>query len=215
MFKNPFEKKDVPVFLETPAGLFTPSGNWFRVDRKTLDKYAGELFGKVPLEQLVVKSESWIRSTDSIGIVLSMTVLLFAGWLEALIFAVLAGLFWNRFRPSLAGVQSTKIIRIFDQDIVILVFALVPLSWFGMEGHFDKLGTGFLLFFMFRFGFIRKMGDRFFPSGKIPVNDRILNMLIIKHSIAEGITLPNLERMERDLLAAMEKSSILNKKKKQ
>ncbi len=200
--------KDIPECIETPTGIFTVSGNWFFTTEKQLKSYAPELFKIYRLSDLIQKSERWIKSTDIVGIILSMILLITFPLISAVLLALFFGLAWNHFRPAFYTLFFDKLLRPFSYDIVLLTAAVIPLSFLGITGLYLKLICGMLMFLIFKFGWFRKLADRVISSGsKIPLNDRILNMVIVRHCMKENIALPAVSQMESDILQAVHKSA--------
>lgn len=199
---------NVPDFIETPTGIFTVSGNWFFTTKKQLKSYAPELCKVHKLGDLIQKSERWIKSTDIVGIMLTMILLLVFPLLSAVLLALFFGVVWNHFRPAFYTLLLDTLLRPFSYDIVLLTVAVIPLSFFGIAGFYLKLICGMLMFLIFKFGWFRKLADKVLFSGtKIPMNDRILNMVIVRHCIKENIALPVVSQMESDILQAVQKSA--------
>lgn len=206
--KQSERSKQAPEYIETPAGIFTTGGNWFRTNEKMLKSYAGKLLEIHPLATLIKKSESWIRSTDTIGIVLAMLLLFLLDLWAAVIFTLLLAFLWHHYRPAMISIPLTKIISNIDHDFMVVLIALIPLSYFGMEGFYEKLMAGLIFFIIFKFGWFRNLSDKFAAgTNRIHVNDRILNMVLIRYAIKEDILPPSIEQMERDIVKAMEKSA--------
>lgn len=200
--------KDIPEFIETPTGIFTVSGNWFFTTEKQLKSYVPELFKIHRLSDLIQKSERWIKSTDIVGIILSMMLLIAFPLISAVLLALFFGLTWNHFRPAFYTLFFDKLLWPFSYDIVLLTAAVIPLSFFGITGLYLKLICGMLMFLIFKFGWFRKLADKTIPFGsKIPLNDRILNMVIVRHCMKENIALPAVSQMESDILHAVHKSA--------
>ena len=50
------------TFVDTPEGIFTASGVWFRTREASLHAYAGLVFDREPLTRLLTQAELWLRS---------------------------------------------------------------------------------------------------------------------------------------------------------
>ncbi len=197
-------------YLDTPAGIITPKGHVFKTTETLLKKHAGPLFEKYPLSSMLQKATTWIESTDGLGIVISLIFLLLFDWPVAVFLSLIVSLFWHFGKSALAGPALDGIIRLLQYDIVQFLVAVAPLSWFGMEGMYGHLISGILLFVVFKFGLIRSLAGKFGPdetrAGKPGLNDKVLNLLITRYAIREGITLPNIRQMESEIMQAMQKS---------
>ncbi len=200
-------------YLETPAGIFTGGGFWFRITKKNFEKYTKGLLDIIPLKSLLMHAEQWIRSTDGFGILFSMIFLLTLNWIPALFLALFTGILFHLYKPLITGTGLQGLISVIDKDWFMILIALGPLSYFGMEGMFSHLGIGLALFMVFKFGWVRKVADFVYSKlfKKIPYNDRILFRLTTSHAIANEITLSNFEIMQKDLENAIRKT--VNKKK--
>ncbi len=201
-------KREIPPYLETPTGIFTVGGVWFFTTKSALKEFAGEVLEKYPLENLIGEAELWVRSTDKAGILAGMLILLIFDWWLAFPLALLAGYFWYISKSGLISNWLGSLIRFFDHDFVIVTAAVVPLSWFGIQEMYGHLAAGFLLFFIFKFGWFRQFADKMQRSDKQKptLNDRILKMVIVKKALADGISLKETEEMEKNLTAAIEKT---------
>jgi hypothetical protein len=203
-------------YLNTPNGIVTPRGHVFRTTEELLDEYAGELFKKYSKGDMLKKASAWIESTDGAGIILMLIFLLWLPPLPAAAASLLTAWVWHKSRSMLAGPGLTGFVKVIGNDFMQLLVALAPLSWFGMQGMYTHLAAGFLLFFLFKFGWFRMLVGKISTEGtKRPgtgLNDRILNMLITRFAIREGITLKNIEKMEQDLAEAVRKSEEQRKK---
>lgn len=202
-------------YLDTPAGIITPKGHVFKTTEELLKKHAAPLFETYTVGSMLEKAVTWIESTDGVGIVLSLIFLLLFPWPIAVMLTLTMAFVWHVGKTSLAGPGLNGLIKILQYDIAQFLIAVAPLSWFGMAGMYGHLVAGIALFIVFKFGLIRSLAGKIRPdetqSGKPGLNDKVLNMLITRYSIREGITLPNIRQMEYDILNAMRKSELQRK----
>ncbi|MFW6347735.1 MAG: hypothetical protein ACOC2C_03885, partial [Cyclonatronaceae bacterium] len=145
-----------------------------------------------------------------VGILLSLLSLMLLPVLPAVLVSVAGGTLWHLNKSALATPVATPLMKLLGYDIFQLLLAVGPLSYFGMQQLYGHLAAGFVLFLLFRFGLLRRASEalwkRFSGSGGVPLNDRVLNMLITRYAISEGITLQNTAQMEKDIKEAMRKS---------
>jgi len=197
-------------YLDTPAGIIIPKGHMFHTTENLLQKYAGPLFEHYPVGKMLEKAAVWIESTDGIGIILSLVLLWWLPVIPAVILAFTLSLLWHFNISAVAGPGLSWMMKLISNDFFQLLIAIFPLSWFGMQGMYFHLLAGILLFVFFKFGWIRmlaeKLKERGTPEDAPGLNDKVLNMLITRYAIKEGITLPNVRKMESEMMAAMQKS---------
>ncbi|MCH8568655.1 MAG: hypothetical protein LAT67_10340 [Balneolales bacterium] len=197
------------TYLDTPLGIITPQGHQFRTNEAMLAKYAGPLFEIHPVSDLVEKSVSWIESTDGAGIILTLATFLLMPLYVAIPLTITLAFLWHLYTPLMTMPSATGLIRIIKHDLFLFAAAVAPLSWFGMSGLYGHLAAGMILILGFKFGWIRGLFSKLTEArsnDKPGRNDRILNMLIIRFSIREKVSLDNLRKMENDIMAAIQKS---------
>jgi len=202
-----YKTSEQQEFLETPAGIFTKNGVWFHTTLKSLNEFAGELFKRIPLNTLFEKAEQWIKSTDTFGIIISLICLLLLPIHFAL--PLTLGLSWlfDSFRPTFFSIPLSNLISILNKEFITVTLAVIPLSWFGMSGQYLTLLFGIILFLIFKFGWMRALFETVRRDTGIPMNDRILHMIINKYAIREGITTLSTALIEQRLTKAIETSS--------
>jgi len=204
---NRHKNQEIPDYLETPAGIFTKNGVWFHTSIDSLKEFSGDLCDRVPLGFLFDKAEQWIKSTDSVGAVLILSCLFFF----PLYLGVALGLFliwlFETMKPAFVSIPLIKIIELLNKDAILLTVAVIPLSWFGMSGMYHQLVVGIILFLCFKFGWVRSLFEKIRSDNTIPMNDRVLHMVINKYAIREGIATQSTKIMEQRIIQAMDKSS--------
>lgn len=199
-------------YLDSPAGILTPGGMHFATREHLLHEHAGKLLKKpgYSVGEMLQRASYWIKGSDGVGILLSLLSLLLLPVLPAILISVLAGGLWHINKSVVAVPALTPLMRLLGYDIFQLLLAVAPLSYFGMQQLYAHLAAGFVLFMMFRFGWLRQLTEflwkRASRKDRVPLNDRVLNMLITRHAISEGITLQNTAQMEADITEAMRKS---------
>ncbi|WP_114985315.1 hypothetical protein [Cyclonatronum proteinivorum] len=219
MLKNVFTSGGDFPYLDSPAGLLTPKGYLFYTRESVLEAYAGKLLSEQPVGEWLRRATRCIESTDAAGV---WSVLLFLSLLPLMwaIPAVLGvSILWHQSRTAFAGPAADAFLKVFTNEIVMLLAGVAVLSWLGISGEAGKAASGIALFLVYKFGWIRMLLSRMFEGdayGNANLkadppqpgsNDRILNMLLIRFGIKSGITLPSVEVMERDIMQAMQKSA--------
>lgn len=199
-------------YLDTPAGILTPGGMQFATRESLLHQHAGALLEKpeYSVGELLKRASYWIKGSDGVGILLSLISLMLLPLLPAVLVSIAGSAAWHLNKSALATPLATPLMKFVGYDIFQLLIAVAPLSYFGMQQLYGHLAAGFLLFLLFRFGILRSAAEslwrKFSASGSVPLNDRVLNMLITRYAISEGITLENTAQMEQDIKEAMRRS---------
>ena len=203
------------TYLETPRGLFTSAGNWFHITSKTLESYAPGLLEKRPLGWLVARAEVWIRSTDSLGIVLFMVLLYIYGWLLASLFTMLFASMWHINKSSFVTVSLTSVLRFIDREFVLVAISVAALSWMGITERYGDVFMGIVVFCVLKFGWFRWLVEWLYTKlerGQLLLNDRVLKMLIVQYALRDDIHIREVNDMEREILKLVnQQKEVFNK----
>ncbi|MCA1803090.1 MAG: hypothetical protein LC662_11580 [Rhodothermaceae bacterium] len=199
------------AFIETPVGIFTPAGNWFHTSTSAIKQFVPGLLKKKPLNELIRDAEVWIRSADNLSILLLLILLVTSGLITAVTVVAIFLPLWHIAKSGAYSRLLTVFLRFIDIEIVLLLFAVGPLSWLGMDGHYYELFAGLAGFILLKFGLYRRFIDYLYNmlnGDAIPLNDRLFRMVLVKHALANGI--------RTDEVAEMDKSirELINKRKK-
>ena len=191
------------TFVDTPRGIFTSKGNWFRTTEKDLNKYAGPLFEKVDLGKVLASAEVWIKGSDSISLIVFMAVLHFLGWIVAVPLGIAFFALFYLNKSAFATPLFGRLVAVLSTDVSVLAVSVVVLSGQGMAGHYVALAIGFIFFMLFKFGLIRKgFSGYVIPKLKMKtsLNDRLLRQVIVRTALAKGIVMPELEIWTGDIM---------------
>lgn len=195
------------TFIETPKGIFTAAGNWFYTTVANLKSYAPGLFKKHSVEEIINDAEIWIRSSDSISITLFMLIL-FLGNLYLAVFSILLFLpFWHLNKSAFINFTSTKLIKIVDNELFLIFISVLVLSWLGLNEQYHSLIAGLFFFFFLKFGLYRKLVNYFYrrQPQNIPLNDRVLKMVVLRYAMHEDANVEEVRKMESDILEMISK----------
>ncbi len=216
MTKKKGQSETPQQFIDTPAGMFTTSGNWFHISSDGLKKYAPGLFEVKSVGEIIRDTEAWIRSSDSLAILLFFVLLLTTNLSTAGLVSLIFLPLWHLNKSALVSPAASTLIRVLDKEFVVVLVAVVALSLLGINEAYYELIVGFLFFFLFKFGWYRKGIDRVYPkfkSGGLTLNDRLLRMLVLKYALAEGANVKEVEKMEHDFLKLIREQQNKLKKK--
>lgn len=194
-------------FVETPLGVFTKNGHWYYITSDHVEKLAPGLLKKVTFEDIINDAEVWVKSTDTITLLLFISLIQF---IPAYIAAILSMVFlylWHQSKSAFVGIVSTIIIKILSFEGLILLLSVLSISYLGITGQYTDVLYGLLFFIIFRFGWMRKGFDSFFSKYHkgIALNDRVIKMLIIQTALRYEIEIPQVRNMEQNILSLMQK----------
>jgi hypothetical protein len=195
------------TFAETPLGIFTVNGNWFYTNSSEIDRYAPGLLDKVSLKTLVSAAEIWVKSTDTISVLTFIALLLvFPGHIAALL-AVLIMIVWHLMKSAFIGKVTTLIMKVISFDPLVLLLAILSLSFLGVTEEYTSLGYGLLFFILFRFGWLRKGFELLYDKVNegIGLNDRVMKMVIIREALNEDVRIKQVYQMEDQIRVLMQK----------
>ena len=199
--------------LETPFSTVTSSGHWFHATRSTIKDYVPGLMKKYPFEELITKAVVWIDSADSLAMILFFGLAFFINpWIAALI-ALVFHYWWYHQKSAFVNRIFTPLLSLFNKDFFQLLLAAVVLSFMGITGMYTAVVIGIIYFFLFKIGLLRRFWDWVNSkkeSNNLPLNDRVLKMVLVRYSLYENIPPKDIEKLDRQVQKAVLEA---NKKK--
>lgn len=193
--------------LETPVSTVTSGGHWFHATRETVNDYVPGLLGKYNFETLIKKAVTWIESADSLSLIIYFVLaFLINPWLAA---AIAFGFhaFWYHKKSAFVNIVMTPILSFFNHDMFQLLLAALVLSYMGMSGMYTAVVLGMIFFFLFKVGLLRrvwnKLNDKRSSSEKLPLNDRVLKMVLIRYSIYQNMPPKEIEKLDKHVQNAV------------
>ena len=199
--------------LETPFSTVTSSGHWFHATRSTIKDYVPGLMKKYPFEELITKAVVWIDSADSLAMILFFGLaFLINPWIAALI-ALVFHYWWYHQKSAFVNRIFTPLLSLFNKDFFQLLLAAVVLSFMGITGMYTAVVIGIIYFFLFKIGLLRRFWDWVNArkeSKNLPLNDRVLKMVLVRYSLYENMPPKDIEKLDRQVQKAVLEA---NKKK--
>jgi hypothetical protein len=194
-------------FVETPLGIFTTNGNWFYTNTEQIRKFAPGLLQHVEIDQIVEDSEVWVRSTDSVALLVFLGLLLVVPSPFAVLLSILILFLWQLSKSAFVGSFTTQIVRVLTFDPLVLLISVICLSYLGMIENYQGVGIGLLFFFVYRFGWLRKAFDSYYEKyhSGITLNDRVAKMIILRHAMKHDVKVNEVHVMESTILELMQK----------
>lgn len=201
--------------LETPFSTVTSAGHWFHATHKTVEDYVPGLLKKYSYESLITKAVVWIDSADSLAMILYFILAYVTdAWIASLI-AFLFHYLWYQYKSGFVNIVFTPILSFFNKDLFQIAIAAIALSFFGIWEMYTELAFGILFFFLFKVGLLRRLWDkldkRSVKSG-LPLNDRVLKMILVRYSLYENMPPVQVESLEKHVQKAVIDFNTRNRK---
>ena len=199
--------------LELPDGITTSDGNWYHITTKQIEKYIPGLLKHRPIEWIIKEADAWVKSADGLSLMLYF-VLAFAGVVPWLASGICIGFYflWYFNTSAFVNLAASGIMKILNKDgVVYTVSAMLfigiaynsAIQSLGVSVGMDALTPGIILFFLFKVGLLR-LSIKFIQSRTelkgIEMQDRILNMLLIRYGMKEGTLTNDIKKMQDDLI---------------
>lgn len=203
MFGNSSHKISI---LESPVSTISSAGHWFFATRDSVEEYVPGILEKVTFESLIHKSILWIDSSDSLAMLLYfLLAFLINPWVAA-VGTLAFHLWWYFNKSAFVSLSVLPVLKVLHHEFVQLLVAGVLLSLMGMEGMYLALFFGIVFFFLFKIGLLRRLWDQFDKTKakeKLPLNDRVLKMLLVRYSMKENIAPQEVQRLEKHVQDAV------------
>lgn len=199
--------------LELPDGITTSDGNWYHITTIETEKYIPGILKKYRLERIVQDADAWLKFPDIFALLFyTALVLLAVNPLVSAIAALFLYLILYFNTSAIALPAFSPVVRLFHSDGLTYIFLGVFLIYFSFF-NVTAMWIGAALVFLLKVGLLR-MALKYMAS-KIssitPMADRVLNMLLIRLGMREGLLSSSVEAMEKQLLQQVNQ---IKKKKK-
>jgi len=185
--------------LETPFPTVTSGGHWFHATRDTIKEFVPGLLDKYNFEKLIKKAVTWIDSADSLSLLLYFILAFVINpWIAAGISLGFHALWYHK-KSAFVNILMTPVLWFFNLDFFQLLLAALVLSYMGMSGMYTAVVLGIIFFFLFKVGLLRRGWDKLQEkrsSDKLPLNDRVLKMVLIRYSMYQNIPPKEVELLD-------------------
>ena len=191
-------------FVETPQGIFTVDGMWFATTREAVERYAGEVLKHEPLERLLERASVWLRSPETLAVWLLPIFMLMIDPLPAALAAATTYVAWKTLGPSAISRWLERVLEIIELVWLQGAYYVGILSYFAALEQYAAVWTGLAGFIVIRWGLLSRITS---PLVKLlqrslyelPVPDQILRGFIIRTAMAHRLSLPQLDRIEKQI----------------
>ncbi len=189
--------------VELPDGITTSNGNWYHTTSEAIQQYIPGLLKKHEIGKIIKNADHWVGSCNGISLILYLVLVLFSvdAFLSAGI-ALLFFLFWYYNTSAFVTPVLNAVARLFHFDGFLYVATAASLIFLSMQGGLTATWVGLGLFFLFKVGLLKMLLT--WISSKRSVEkaarqDRILNMLLLRYGIKEGLYSGNIQSMQDSL----------------
>lgn len=192
-------------FVDTPEGIFTASGVWFRTRMALLETYAGAVFEREPLARLIKRTEVWLRSPLTLTLWLFPLFLLILPPLPASLAALVVYIGWDVLGPSFVSRTLERVFRVLDAVLLQAVYYVTVLSMMAALEQFIALWVGLGGFVLLRWGLVHKavkpVTQRIRRTlYRMPVPDHVLRAFIVRAALKYRVSLPEFDRIEQEII---------------
>ena len=193
--------RETPDYVDTPAGLLSADGTHYRTTEPLLREYAGPVVEAVGLGALLKSAGVWLRSAQTLAVVLLPALLWVLPWWAAAGVALVLYALWAAVAPGIASPAPVPVFRVLENPIVQGVLYVGVLSAFAASGRFGAVWTGVAGFVAFRLGLagvaLRPVVEPIRRSlHPLPPADQTLRTLIVRAALKRGQTLPGIDAIE-------------------
>lgn len=203
--------------VELPDGITTSNGIWYHTTSTEIKNYIPGLLKKYSIEEIVKNADYWVNSSNGMALVLYLG--LTAVGISALISSIIALLFfiiWHYNTSAFVTPLLNPVMRLFDFDGFLYLSTAAVLIWFSFNSWYAEMWAGLALFFLFKVGLLKMLlkwiaSKR--KSNKAEHQDRILNMLLMRYGIKEGLYGGSVKDMQKNLIKTMNYHKTRKKKK--
>ncbi|MCY4205022.1 MAG: hypothetical protein OXE92_04765 [Bacteroidetes bacterium] len=210
----PLWPKSKVQYYDTPQGLLTESGTWYRTTIDLLNEYAAKLFEHEPLEVLLARSDTWLRSSHTLSLwLLGLGVLYYNPWQLAIVVPCFF-LVWQIVCPALVSRRFSPLLRVMDAVVLQAILYAGTMTSLAISSQYQALVVGLGGFIFIRWGVLayimRPLVTRCWKvMYKLPASDHILRAFIVRSALNQGIVLSDFKDIEQNIIQNM-----LKKKRK-
>lgn len=193
--------REAPAYVDTPAGLFAADGTRYRTTEPLLRDYAGPVLDAVGLAALVRQSGVWLRTPQTLAVLLLPALLAVLPWWWAAALTLVVYTLWTAAAPGLVLPGLVRAARFLEHPVVQGLVYVAALSAFAAAGRYGATWTGVAGFVALRLGLVgAALGPVLAPALRelyaLPPADQTLRAFIVRAALRLGITLPGIGPIE-------------------
>ncbi|MEO0557984.1 MAG: hypothetical protein AAF170_07355 [Bacteroidota bacterium] len=193
--------RDVPAYIDTPAGILSAGGVRYHTTKALLDDYAAPVFERVPFKTLLVWAEAWQVSPPAVAGLVLLMLLVVATWPIALVAALLTYGAWAVASPGMATPTGASALRWLGHPVVQGLLFIGVLSALAASGRMAETWTGIAGFVALRLGVIQAavrplLAPLFARLYPLPIPDQTLRSVIFRTAVKRGVQLDGMAEIE-------------------
>jgi len=206
----PIWPKRTVEYHNTPQGILTESGVWYKTTVQHLNEYAEELFEREPLEVQLALADTWIRSPRTLSLWLLPCGILYFDPSQWGVIVVSFFLIWQIIAPAMVNRRLSLLLKLLDAVLMQAILYATTMSVLAMSGQYHALSVGLVGLIVFRWGVLgyltRPIVTRCWKTMYIlPAPDHVLRAFIVRGALRYGITLVDFEDIEQKIVEKMSK----------
>lgn len=196
-------KRDA-AYVDTPKGIFTDSGYWYHTRESMLEDYAHEVFEHESIGRLLAKSDTWLRSPETLTLWALPVLLITVTPLQAVISTLGIYLVWKAICPAIIIRVALPLMRVLEVVLLQALLYLWAMMMVARAEQFLVLAIGLGGFIFLRWGILsylmRPVVKWLWQSMyRMPVADHVLRGFIIRAALQYGVTLSDFADTERQI----------------
>lgn len=193
--------REAPAYVDTPAGLFAADGTRYRTTEPLLRGYAGPVLDAVGLATLIRQSGVWLRSPQTLAVLVLPVLLAVLPWWWAAATTLLLYTAWAVAAPGLVLPGLARVAGALEHPVLQGLVYVGALSAFAAAGNFAAVWTGVAGFVALRLGLVeavlrpvlRPVLQSLYP---LPPADQTLRAFIVRAALRLGVSLPGIDPIE-------------------
>jgi len=194
-----------PRYVDTPKGLFTASGQWFRTREAQLEAFAGAVIEKRPVADLIDDADAVLAWPTTLTVWLLPLFALVLPWWSVLLVGAAVLFAAHLVTPSMLTVPQIRLARWLRAAWAQGAYYVLMLSLLAQVGAWPAVAVLIASFVALRWGWAEKATlpavqpafKRMYP---LPRPDQALRSVIVPYALKYRVPLPEIEAMERALL---------------
>jgi hypothetical protein len=163
------------------------------------------VFEHEALPSLLTQAEVWLRSAQTLALWLLPVFLFIVSPVQAALGALVIYVAWRSLGPAFVNRPMGSLLRVMDLVLVQALYYVFMLSLLAAQAHYVAVWTALGGFVLLRWGLvqwvtaplIRPIWRSLYP---LPVADQVLRALMVRAAMKHQVKLPELDRMERQIL---------------
>ncbi len=201
---EPDQPTDIPAYLSTPRGMFTPAGTQFHTTEEDVQAFAGPVLGVASLGDLVRQAEVWLHSPRTLALWLMPLLLMVLPVWAAAVGGLAVYIGWSLLAPSMGNATGARLFEHLDNVGFQFILYVAVLGWLASWPDFAKIALGLLWFILLRWRvmnliltpLLKPLWQALYP---LPHTDQMLRATIVSTALAHNLSLPEIDRMKQKL----------------